>query len=190
MNWEAPQKGPGEATRIGTILAASVFKAARELKPASGDQLRVAREVVKLPLPAITPEQVQKATAIMQEVISGEKKPAFLDQVDAFKVVDVEGRKGAPWEVEVQVITLGNEVAVVSLPGEIFVELGLDIKKLSPFKHTFIAELANGSIGYIPTKRAYGQGAYEVVSARCAAGSGEILVEAAARLLQKLKAAK
>lgn len=190
VNWDAPQKGPGEATRIGTILAANVFKAARELKPAGGDQLRIAREVVKLPLPTITPEQVQKATTIMQEVIAGEKKPAFLDQVDAFKVVDVEGRKGAPWEVEVQVIAIGDEVAVVSLPGEIFVELGLDIKKLSPFKHTFIAELANGSIGYIPTKRAYGQGAYEVVSARCAAGSGEMLVDTAARLLQKLKTAK
>jgi hypothetical protein len=50
-----------------------------------------------------------------------------------------------------------------------------------------IAELANGSIGYIPNKEAYPQGAYEVMSARCAEGSGEMLVEAAVRMLKELK---
>jgi hypothetical protein len=48
-----------------------------------------------------------------------------------------------------------------------------------------IAELANGSIGYIPDEGAYPQGNYEVVSARCAKGSGEKLVETALRLLKK-----
>ena len=100
-------------------------------------------------------------------------------------MLDVAARDGKPWEVEVQVIALGDQVAWVSLPGEIFVELGLAIKKASPFPHTLIAELANGSIGYIPDKPAYPQGNYEVVSARCAEGSGEMLVEAAVRLLRK-----
>jgi len=76
------------------------------------------------------------------------------------------------------------------LPGEIFVELGLAVKQNSPFKHTIIAELANGSIGYVPSKRAYKQGNYEVVSARCAEGSGELLVEAALRLLRELSEKK
>ena len=97
-------------------------------------------------------------------------------------------RNGKPWEVEVQVIALGNEVAWVSLPGEIFVELGLAIKQASPFRYTMIAELANGSIGYIPDRPAYAQGNYEVVSARCAEGSGEMLVKAAVRLLSGVTA--
>jgi hypothetical protein len=80
----------------------------------------------------------------------------------------------------------GDQVAWVSLPGEIFVELGLEIKQGSPFRHTQIAELANGSIGYIPDEPAYAQGNYEVVSARCAKGSGEMLVEAALRLLKEM----
>jgi neutral ceramidase len=88
----------------------------------------------------------------------------------------------------VQVIALGNEVAWVSLPGEIFTELGLAIKQDSPFPHTIIAELANGSIGYIPSRRAYEQGNYEVVSARCAQGSGERLVDAAVKMLKELHA--
>jgi hypothetical protein len=47
-----------------------------------------------------------------------------------------------------------------------------------------IAELANGSIGYVPTRLAYPQGNYEVISARCAAGSGEKLVDAAVKQLR------
>jgi hypothetical protein len=62
----------------------------------------------------------------------------------------------------------------------------MSIKEGSPFRQTIIAELANGSIGYIPTRRAYSEGNYEVVSARCAEGSGEILVESALRQLRKL----
>src|SRR5262249_40240536 len=104
-----------------------------------------------------------------------------------FKVLDVAARNGKPWEVKVQVIALGDELAWVSLPGEIFVELGLAIKKSSPYPHTLIAELANGSIGYIPDKPAYPQGNYEVVSSRCAEGSGEMLVETASRLLNDVR---
>jgi hypothetical protein len=110
----------------------------------------------------------------------------FLEQVNAFKVLDVDARHGQPHEVEVQVVALGREVAWVSLPGEIFAELGLALKQDSPFPHTIIAELANGSVGYIPARRAFAQGNYEVVSTRCAEGSGELLVSTAVRLLKEL----
>ena len=75
----------------------------------------------------------------------------------------------------------------MSLPGEIFVELGLEIKKKSPFRHTITAELANGAIGYSPNAEAYEQGNYEPVSARCAKGSGEALVKSALKLLKEAK---
>ncbi|HKS36212.1 MAG TPA: hypothetical protein VJW76_03415, partial [Verrucomicrobiae bacterium] len=55
----------------------------------------------------------------------------------------------------------------------------------SPFKQTHIAELANGSIGYIPNRSAYAEGNYEVVSARCDEGSGEMLVTAAIKMLNE-----
>jgi neutral ceramidase len=48
-----------------------------------------------------------------------------------------------------------------------------------------INELANGSIGYVPTRQAYAQGNYEVISARCAEGSGEMLVDSALQQLRK-----
>jgi hypothetical protein len=43
------------------------------------------------------------------------------------------------------------------------------------------------AIGYIPNKSAYPEGNYEVVSARCAAGSGEMLVTAALNLLHEAR---
>ena len=118
------------------------------------------------------------------------KRPAFMEMVDAFKVLDVAAREGKPHEVEVQVIALGKQLAWVSLPGEVFTELGLAIKQDSPFPTTIIAELANGLLGYIPSRRAYAQGNYEVVSARCAEGSGERLVDAAVKMLKELHAEK
>ena len=181
--WPEPQTGPGEAVRLGNILAGAVSEAWPRLAEVKAGSLRARHEIVKLALPEIT--EADRAAARETARRAGAAK--FMDQVQTFKVLDVLEREGKPWEVEVQVIALGDDVAFVSLPGEIFVELGLAIKAASPFKHTQIIELANGSIGYIPNRSAYPEGNYEVVSARCAAGSGEQLVEAAVRMLKQLK---
>ena len=185
----AAQKGHGEATRIGTRLSAEVLRTFDKLEPADDGALQISSKMIDLPLAAITPEEVAASKAVMEKIAAGVKPaPPFRDQVQAFKVADVSDRLGKPLAVEVQVITLGNDLAWVSLPGEIFVGLGLAIKDGSPFRQTMIAELANGSIGYVPNKVAYPQGNYEVISARCAAGSGEMLVDSAvAQLRERFK---
>jgi hypothetical protein len=186
VKWKDPQKGPHEAARIGTILAANVLQAYKRVQPIAGP-LRARNGIVKLPLPIISEAEIEEARKIAR--IPADTKtpqPKFLERVKAYKVLDVMARDGKPHEVEVQVIALGDDVAWVSLPGEIFVELGLAIKKASPFRYTFVAELANGSIGYIPNREAYAQGAYEVVSSRCAEGSGELLVQSAIHQLKEL----
>jgi neutral ceramidase len=77
---------------------------------------------------------------------------------------------------------------MVGLPGEVFVELGLAIKKASPFETTMVIELANSCPAYIPTRKAFEEGDYEVVNSRVAPGGGEMLVETAVKMLQGLKA--
>jgi hypothetical protein len=150
--------------------------------------LRISSETVKLTLPELQPGDVERAREIARRYTMKDNR-GFREKVEAFKILDVAAREGKPLEVEVQVIALGRDVAWVSLPGEIFVELGLAIKRDSPFRHTFIAELANGSIGYIPNRAAYAEGNYEPISARCAAGSGEMLVESALRQLRAIHGA-
>ena len=178
------QRGNEEAARIGTILAGETVKTYARLKPISDGPLRVKAQPVSLPLVDLEPGDFEKARELVLN--PGKAKKTFLGNVWAFKVLDVAARKGKPLDVEVQVVALGNDVAWVSLPGEVFVELGLEIKKRSPFKQTMIVELANGSIGYIPTKRAYVEGNYEPTTARCASGSGETIVETAVGLLNEL----
>ncbi|HSQ55225.1 MAG TPA: hypothetical protein VLM40_05720, partial [Gemmata sp.] len=163
-----------------------VLRTYEKMQPTAEGPLRVSTAMVELPLAQVTAEEAIAAKQIVAQ-LEERKKPApkFLEQVQAFKAIDVAARLGKPHSVEVQVISLGEELAWVSLPGEIFVDLGLQIKRGSPFKQTMIAELANGSIGYIPTRVAYSQGNYEVVSARCAEGSGEKLVDEALKQLRE-----
>ncbi|MCW5560090.1 MAG: hypothetical protein KIT22_19915, partial [Verrucomicrobiae bacterium] len=189
VSWARVQSSPQESRRIATILAAAVFQAEKSLRPVPPAPLRVRSEIVPLPLPSVTEAEVAQA-GLDARTAKDSTREGFMKLVRAFKVLDVAAREGRPLEVEVQVIALGDEVAWVSLPGEVFVELGLAIKQRSPFRATLIAELANGSIGYIPDRRAFAEGNYEAVSARCAPGGGELLVDAAVKLLRELHDAR
>jgi hypothetical protein len=178
------QQGRAESARIGTVLAGEVIKTYARLKPVQTTAPRTAHEALALPLAPIKPEDVEVAQKVA--VKFGKDRPSFLVRVNAYKVLDVHARGGKPLDAEVQVIALGPDLAFVALPGEIFTELGLHVKQNSPFRHTIIAELANGSVGYVPTKRAFTEGNYEPTSARCAPGSGEMIADAAVRLLKQL----
>ena len=85
------------------------------------------------------------------------------------------------------VVTIGN-LAIVGVPGELFVELGLAIKANPYFDQTFVAGYCNDLIGYIPTRAAYAEGGYEVDTARIAAGSGETIVDTALSALAAMRA--
>ncbi len=181
-----PQHGHGEAARIGTVLAAEILKTLNKLEPLDAGAPRVRSEVVSLPSPEIRPGELEWARKTSATFGKPDAAP-FMDLVRAGRIVEVSDRNGAPIEAEVQVIAVGDRLAWVGLPGEIFTELGMAIKAASPFQYTIVVELANGSIGYVPDRKAYVEGAYEPVSARCAAGSGEKLVDAATRLLLELR---
>jgi hypothetical protein len=177
------QGGPQEAKRIGTVLAAAVLKSYRHLKPIDDATLRVRREVVELPPAKYTEEELQKAREIAEK--HGKDTP-FLEQVKAYRILDIAARDGKPFDVDVQVFSLGRDIAWVALPGEVFVELGQSIKAASPFKQTNVIELANGGPSYVPNRSAYAEGQYEPISTRYAEGAGEMLVTTAIRLLANL----
>ncbi len=181
--WDkTPQKGSEEAARIGTILTAEILKTFEKLEKVGTEPLQVRREIVKLDLPKVEPGEVEKARQVAAKYGQPGAAP-FLDLVHAFKVVETAERKGKPIEAEVQVITLGDQLAWVGLPGEIFAEFGLAIKTASPFRYTVVSTLANGAWGYFPNLKAFGEGNYEPISARTAPGSGERLVQVATGLL-------
>ncbi len=182
----APQKGPTEAARIGTRLAAAVLRAIDRAEPAGGP-IRASSAVVDLPAAGVSEADRRASEPVIAAAVGGVKPaPKFLDQVKAFQVADVAERAGKPFRAEVQVIAVGHDLAWVGLPGEIFSSLGSAVIAGSPFRQTVVVSLANGSVGYVPDRVAYPQGNYEVVSARVAAGSGELLVDEALRQLRAL----
>jgi neutral ceramidase len=185
-SWGWPQGTPIEQHRIATILGASVFQAYKNLTSVTAGSLRAKSEIVELALPEITPAQLEEARQTVATT-KDDRGGNFMKLVRSYRTLDIAGREGKPHRVEVQGIALGKDLAWVSLPGEIFVELGLAIKKRSPFPQTFVIELANENIGYVPDRRSYAEGNYEPESARCAAGSGEKLVAAAVKLLTELQ---
>ncbi|HBY58206.1 MAG TPA: hypothetical protein DEH78_00180 [Solibacterales bacterium] len=185
VHWDDRQKGHHEAARIGTVLAAEVLRSWKKAVKANAATVRVSSERVALPLAPVAGADVEWARPVAATFDQPKAAP-FLDLVRAIKILDVAAREGKPFDAEVQVIALGKEIAWVGLPGEIFTELGMAIKQASPYKHTIVVSLANDHLGYIPNRKAYAEGAYEVISTRCAAGAGELLVESATRQLIRL----
>ena len=176
-------RGHAEASRIGTILAADVLKAYRQLRPVTPTKLAVRSRAVALPAPTFTREEVDAARKTLTD-FGKPGAPAFHDVVHAWKVLDVAALNGGPLDTEVQAITMGDELAWVGIPGDAFVELGLAIKQNSPYRFTVVSEQSgSGSISYVPNRKAFSEGAYEVISARFEPGGGELLAEVAIQLL-------
>ncbi len=79
-----------------------------------------------------------------------------------------------------------GKAAFLTLPGEVFVRIALGIRERSPFETTMFLGLTNDYIGYVPDHEATSTSGYEVIASRVPASAGDMLQEAAAKLLQGL----
>jgi neutral ceramidase len=181
---DVTQKERLKTDYIGHALAETVCAKAGSLEALSAPALAVRSAVVEVPLQHYGPEKVAWARENVSKI--GTRELSFLEQVEAYKILALEMRGGRTMPLEVQVFRLSSDVAIVGLPGEVFVDLGLAIKRASPFATTLVIELCQDAPGYIPTKKAFAEGSYETVNSRVAPGGGEMMVETAIRLLQEL----
>lgn len=65
-------------------------------------------------------------------------------------------------QLEAQAIAVGKDIAIVAVPGEPFVEIGMDVRRGSPYATTLFSGYANVGWSYIPTADAYPLGGYEI----------------------------
>jgi neutral ceramidase len=96
-----------------------------------------------------------------------------------------QGQERKTW---VQVVLIGD-VAIVGVSGEFFTVLGQEIKRRSPFRYTYVFELANDYVGYIPDERGFDRGGYQVwtgLHSFLERGTGEKIVSEAVNLLDRL----
>jgi hypothetical protein len=92
-----------------------------------------------------------------------------------------------PVKVRVQILRLGD-MAIVSMPGEPFAEIGVAIKKASPFAITMFCGYSSGEGGdYLPTEPEFALGGYEVQRTPYGAGAAEKLIRETIELYRNLR---
>jgi len=184
---DKPQSSDTEPQRIGAAMTESFLRAMPEFRRTE-PALSIRSDRVEIPLQEVTPEQIARARDALALKLS--PKPGFFVSVEAFRVLWAEklrARDGERVKEEIQAFRLSDDVAVVTLPHEIFVEIGLAIRKQSPFRTTLVISLANDVDFYVPTRKAFAEGGYEVATSPYKPGGGERLVETAVALLQGLR---
>ncbi|MBI2222224.1 MAG: hypothetical protein HYU53_13585 [Acidobacteria bacterium] len=208
--------GPGhssEKSAIGIIEGGRTFERARELGerlaeaslgalagiPARGDlELGFATARVDLPLKRYPSSDATAAAwraaearlaaletaGVALEDTSGARTARMYAAIHDFYAREAEALGGKRLPITLQALRIGDAM-IVAVPAEAFVELGLTIKRRAG-RPTLVAGIANGYIGYLPTREAHAAGGYEVVASKCGEGAGDVLVEAALDLERRL----
>jgi hypothetical protein len=181
---QATLKGFAVSEHLGDTLGQAVLKAVPALPAISRPTLAVRSRTIQAELQKVTPEEVADARSRFDRI--ADPNEDFMAKVVATKRLDLAGRPPL-CPMEVQVFRLDDQTAIVCLPAEIFVELGLAIKQASPFKRTLVISICNDRPSYVPTEKAFREGSYEITNSRVKPGTGEKLVETALALLRESK---
>ena len=169
----------GNVNRIAAALAEEILKVVPKIETTPSVRLRARKAGLDLPLRDFSRLRVE---AIRRDWPGADAEAVFTEEWEHLRKA---GARTVASSVQVLAI---NDTAFVGVPGEMFVELGREIKKRSTFKHTYVVELANDYVGYIPTRAAFEEGGYEVLDARSskvAPEAGEMIVEECVKLLQE-----
>jgi hypothetical protein len=157
-----PPREPFEQIRIVAGKAAdTAWLAQRKIAKHETDvRLGMVEREVTLNYRKPTEEQISEAKRVVaiKDPAAIEKLPR-LAQNYARSTLSSAERPGS-LTVKIQAIRIGD-VVVCGIPFETFVEIGLELKKKSPFPQTMVIGLANGRHGYLPTPEHHKLGGYE-----------------------------
>jgi hypothetical protein len=139
--------GADAARRWGKVIAGAALSVMERIETTEENlRISIASKDVDLPmLPLPSAEEIEKRLA--------EKQKAGEDTAWEAKVLPSLRDGTAPTAIpgEVQLLRLGDDIALVAVPGEMFVEIGLRMQRELGCKHLFIVGYANGYTGYLPT---------------------------------------
>ncbi len=141
-----PIYGPGdnfeEIEAVGFHVGTEAWRTLSRIETYPGHSLKVANAAMTFPGKKPCPDRLPRA--------SYESGPDVEIRLTAFKIGDL---------------------VLCGVSGELMNEIGLEIKKESPFTATFVVTHCNGSSGYICTDRAFSEGGYEVQVTRLMPGA-------------------
>ncbi|MBU0715868.1 MAG: hypothetical protein KJ964_10980 [Verrucomicrobia bacterium] len=118
----------------------------------------------------------------MEQMTRNELKISMLKKHQ--EVIDEIGTPTIP--AEIQGVKIG-ECVFITAPMEILTEVGFDVKKMSPFKHTYIASISNGYLHYAPPASYYRRGGYEVTECLLAPAWEDIFYNVVKNIFDELK---
>ena len=186
------------ARTLGTRLGCEVVKVWEAIKPQPTLGLDV--ESTRVSLPRIRYGSKEKAEELVRSL---EEEIERLGSQNAFegRLKWAKSRLGKvrealeSWttgkplkaiETELQAWYVGD-LGMAMAPGEIFNQIGAQVKEHSPFEDTFFVGYANDSIGYVPVPEAYPEGGYEVMHAsQVDPEAAGILTDGCVALLRRL----
>lgn len=156
-----PRREPFEQIRIvASKTADAATRAVRQIGSPSGDlTLAMRQREITLEHRVPTAEQIERAKSIVEMDAEAEKKLPRLAKAYALRTLKL-AKEPPTTNVLIQAVRIGD-LAICTLPFEVFVEIGLEIKGKSPAADTFVMSLANGGYGYLPTPEQHQFGGYE-----------------------------
>jgi len=175
---------PAEDVRtMGNHLANSVARVLDRPRPVQLGPLQVIRRTIPIELEPFPP--LSEMTAQLAAAAATGETGAVVAVGDALVVARrIEEFRNAPLTV-----VASGDLAIVALPGEVFVEFGIAIREGSPFPWTIVTAYNDNSLQYIPTISAFPEGAYEIDGGwrYIAPGAGEALACGAIALLRDMR---
>jgi neutral ceramidase len=154
---------PFEQIRVvSDSVARAAFEAYRKIEHRDRVTLAMTEKEIELGVRLPGAADVEKARAILAKA----KDPVLKTPAEVYARETTLLAKYPPKvKVKLQALRVGD-LGIAAGPCEVFVEIGLEIKKKSPLKPTFTIELANGYNGYLPTPEQHKLGGYETWRAR------------------------
>lgn len=165
---------------VANIVAAEVFKACQTVR--HHDWIPLGAVQTEIPIGVRVPAKADLEWA--EAVLKRPKDAPKVHQREEVYARRTLAMKDYPSQILLilQALRIGD-VGIGAIPNEVFVEIGLEIKKKSPLPRTFVISLANGAYGYLPTVEQHKLGGYETWR-----GTSLLEVEAAPKIVKTILA--
>lgn len=194
-----------EVTRLGRVLAGEILVTSEQIVPGAEEALHAHSETLQLaprqlPTPEVARAEIEEANAAVAageaaglpdyqlDELRREVNAAHTTAMVAQVAVEQPELLAAATESTCQVVQIGHMVAV-AIPGELFVEYGLEMKKRvaqDTGRAMVLVGYANDYIGYIITPRADQTGGYERAVSRVAPSAGRTFTESALATVRRI----
>lgn len=172
-----PPRAPFEQIQVvARKVADATWRATQDIELDENPKVAILQREVSLRKRTATPAEIERAMRIIK-MSDAEIKKADLPRLATNYASRTMNHKepDQTYEILIQAIQLGD-TAIVTLPFEVLVEIGLEIKEKSPFPNTIFVGLANGAFGYLPTPEQHELGGYETWLGTCRVESDSSVV--------------